>query len=101
MEKARRDNLRAVVAKARGKIEGSLASQLAGFGFFRDTEPAPKEDLRLGPAQEALYPRLLDVILREGRAVGKEGRISPEGVDSLYSRSWCDVGEPPCGPPRS
>jgi hypothetical protein len=80
MEKERRDNLRAVVAKARGAIEDSLAKQLIAFGFFRDHEPAAKEDLRLRPEQEGLYARLRDAVLRQGRAVGKGEAVSPEAV---------------------
>jgi hypothetical protein len=80
MEKERRDNLRAVVARARGAIEDSLARQLIAFGFFRDHEPQPREDLRLRPEQEDLYPRLRDALLRQGRAVQKGDVISPEAV---------------------
>lgn len=80
MEKARRENLRTFIAKARGKVEGSIAGQLVGFGFFKDAEPAREEDLRLNLDQEALYPRLRDAIVREGRAVGNENGVSPEAV---------------------
>src|SRR6266545_604051 len=80
MNKDRRDKLRAVVAMARGTIEDSLRRQLAGYGFFHNTAPVAKEDLPLTAVQEALYPRLRDAVLRQGRAVGKAEAVSPEAV---------------------
>ena len=80
MEKARRDALRAVVNKARRSVEESLERQLSAFGLSCKSTPIPREDLALHPAQEALYPRLLDAVRRQGRAVGADGQITPQAV---------------------
>lgn len=80
MEKARRDALRAVVNKARRSVEESLERQLSAFGLSCKSTPIPKEDLALHPVQEAQYPRLLDAVRRQGRAVGADGQITPQAV---------------------
>ena len=80
MEKARRDALRAVVNKTRRSVEESLERQLSAFGLSCKSTPIPREDLALHPAQEALYPRLLDAVRRQGRAVGADGQITPQAV---------------------
>ncbi|MHB1046355.1 MAG: BREX-1 system adenine-specific DNA-methyltransferase PglX [Thermoanaerobaculia bacterium] len=81
MEKTRRDALRAVVNKARREVEENLERQLAAFGLSREGAPIAHEELTLRSDQEVLYPRLLDAVRRHGRAVGAEGRITPQAVN--------------------
>jgi hypothetical protein len=80
MDKQRRDNLRAVIGKARREIEGSLRRQLVGYGLFTDASALARNDLPLRSDQEAHYQRVLDAVSRESRATGSERGITPETV---------------------
>lgn len=80
MEKDRRDHLRGVIGTARTDIEGSLVSALAAYGLRVDSEAIPLAQLSLDDAQRALYPRLVDVVSREARAVGVSDPLAPQAV---------------------
>lgn len=80
MQKARRENLRAAVSKLRRNVEGGLGQRLATFGLFVDSAPSPIENLMLKAADQALLPRLLSAVTREGRATGVEGPVKQEAV---------------------
>src|SRR5262245_40823536 len=80
MDKDRRDNLRAIIGKARRSVEESLQRQLVGYGLFTDAPALAKKDLPLRPDQEAHYQRFLDAVGRESRATGSVQGIMPEAV---------------------
>ncbi len=78
MEKARRDHLRVVVARARTTVQASLEQQLASYGFFPDREPLPAEMLGLEREDAARRLALEGALRREARATA--GTIGPEAV---------------------
>ena len=80
MDKDRRDNLRAIIGKARRSVEESLQRQLVGYGLFTDAPALAKADLPLRLDQEAHYQRVLDAVSRESRATGSVQGITPEAV---------------------